>query len=762
MLHCCTDNRGKMRITTNFQRGFTIVELLVVIVVIGILAGIGIVSYGSWQNSIRQSAVKSDILAASSAMEGERGFNNAYPLVLPASFVANENVTITLSSASTTTYCIDGVSTIDNTVTYYLDSRAREAGPQSGTCATRPNLTPPVAPASVTIVASTGSSATVNWPYVPDATSYTVQCASDAAFIYGTQQTIVNTTATGTISGVVGDLTPSSMFYCRVKSSNTKGASAWSGSGSSETDDSFNALAVATSVDGYWSTAPTGFLIEDGSAVSRDTYSDLFAIIGTTYGVGDGVNTFNLPDSRGRTAVNRNTSDAEFATIGQETGSKTESLTIAQMPSHTHIQNAHDHNAGMANPYVAANSPGISVPAQVGSAFGFRYNPSAPSPSTTAVNQTSGSGSAHNNIQPSIVKLSVIKFAKPDTAARTLPAGTSINGYWSTAPSGYLLEDGTAVSRITYGALFSAIGTTYGAGDGVNTFNLPDSRGRAGVTISASDSEFNSLGEKPGSKREQLTIAQIPSHTHVQTAHNHNGGAPNPYVSDSSLGGISVSSQAGGSFGYYLRAGQPATATNQSTGGDADHNNIQPSIVKLAAIKFTTESGSSGVPVAPGTSVGGYWINTPTGYLAEDGSAVSRTTYSDLFNAIGTTYGAGDGSSTFNLPDSRGRVGVNKNTADSEFNTMGEKYGTKTHTLTIAQMASHTHIQNAHDHNGAGMVYLSDGSFGGNATTTQNGTSYGFTLISQPLVAAVNQNTGGGGSHNEIQPSIVKRFVIRF
>lgn len=58
-------------------------------------------------------------------------------------------------------------------------------------------------------------------------------------------------------------------------------------------------LPVGTSIIFSGSTIPTGFLEEDGSAVSRTTYSDLFAVIGTTYGVGDGSTTFNIPDHRG-------------------------------------------------------------------------------------------------------------------------------------------------------------------------------------------------------------------------------------------------------------------------------------------------------------------------------------------------------------------------------------------------------------------------------------------------------------------------------
>lgn len=63
---------------------------------------------------------------------------------------------------------------------------------------------------------------------------------------------------------------------------------------------------------------------------------------------------------------------------------------------------------------------------------------------------------------------------------------------------------------------------------------------------------------------------------------------------------------------------------------------------------------SSGVPSGSMTAFGG--TAAPSGWLMCDGSAVSRTTYASLWTAIGSTFGAGDGSSTFNLPDLRGRV----------------------------------------------------------------------------------------------------------
>jgi len=84
----------------------------------------------------------------------------------------------------------------------------------------------------------------------------------------------------------------------------------------------------------------------------------------------------------------------------------------------------------------------------------------------------------------------------------------------------------------------------------------------------------------------------------------------------------------------------------------------------------------------------------PSGYLICDGSAVSRTTYAALFSVIGTSYGSGNGSTTFNLPDMRGRNVMGRNTSDGAFNGMGEKGGAKTHTLSLAEIPSHRHTVN--------------------------------------------------------------------
>lgn len=82
----------------------------------------------------------------------------------------------------------------------------------------------------------------------------------------------------------------------------------------------------------------------------------------------------------------------------------------------------------------------------------------------------------------------------------TLPIGSQIPFAGEIIPENWLLCDGSEVSRTEYAELFAIIGTSYGAGDGVTTFNLPDKRGKVSVGLNSSDSDFNTLGKNGGSK----------------------------------------------------------------------------------------------------------------------------------------------------------------------------------------------------------------------------------------------------------------------
>jgi microcystin-dependent protein len=82
--------------------------------------------------------------------------------------------------------------------------------------------------------------------------------------------------------------------------------------------------------------SPSGWLLCDGSAVSRATYADLFSLIGVTYGIGDGSTTFNLPNMSGNVPVGRDLGDTDFDAVGKTGGSKENTLTLEQMPPHRH------------------------------------------------------------------------------------------------------------------------------------------------------------------------------------------------------------------------------------------------------------------------------------------------------------------------------------------------------------------------------------------------------------------------------------------
>jgi hypothetical protein len=96
-----------------------------------------------------------------------------------------------------------------------------------------------------------------------------------------------------------------------------------------------------------------------------------------------------------------------------------------------------------------------------------------------------------------------------------------------------------------------------------------------------------------------------------------------------------------------------------------------------------------------------------------------------------------------------GKAIVGIDTGQTEFDTAEETGGSKTHTLTEDEMPSHTHIQDAHKHT---LIFSATAGGSGNAVMTTNGVSIGSDPDAVVNTTATNQNTGGGGAHNNLQP----------
>jgi microcystin-dependent protein len=156
----------------------------------------------------------------------------------------------------------------------------------------------------------------------------------------------------------------------------------------------------------------------------------------------------------------------------------------------------------------------------------------------------------------------------------------------------------------------------------------------------------------------------------------------------------------------------------------------------------------------------------PDGWLLCDGSAVSRSTYADLYAVLGTSRGAGDGSTTFNLPDLRGRTIVMLDTSQSEFNALGKQYGAKNVTLTTAQMPVHSHGVNdpGHAHYITSILDNYGGGSSNNALASYPGANVRITdrWTDARATGIWLSNAGSGQAHSNVQPSGVENIIIKF
>ena len=169
--------------------------------------------------------------------------------------------------------------------------------------------------------------------------------------------------------------------------------------------------------------------------------------------------------------------------------------------------------------------------------------------------------------------------------------------------------------------------------------------------------------------------------------------------------------------------------------------------------------------------------NAPNGWLICDGSQVLRSLYPELFSVIGTTYGSGDGFSTFTLPDLRGRTiagrdGVNNmnngptnRLTSTHFGAsgtaLGNSGGVESHTLTTAQLAVHSHSDSGHSHaSGNGQSFATSQAIGQAGSGASFGAINGFVANTASASANIG-NAGSGNAHNNTQPTMILNYIIK-
>ena len=229
-----------------------------------------------------------------------------------------------------------------------------------------------------------------------------------------------------------------------------------------------------------------------------------------------------------------------------------------------------------------------------------------------------------------------------------------------------------------------------------------------------------------------------------------------------------------------VKAAIKTTFPNITGAVTATHSTIN----SIPSSFFTMPSGS--IIVYAGSSA-------PSGWLICDGSAISRSTYSVLFGIISTTYGVGDSSSTFNIPDLTGRVPVGKEGSQNRITNalvgltstaLGNVGGSQGHTLTAAQsgVPAHTHglTMNPHNHTFVGDSHshtlshgldsfhdisgsTPSGNFASGQTKTTSSTQVSGTIQNSTSSGTIANNSTANASaaHPIVQPSIILNYCIK-
>lgn len=264
-------------------RGFTIVELLVVIAVIAILVSITIIATDKWRDQISKDQVASDLKAGYSAMQGAAAFGSGFPTSLPATFVPTDGVTLVYKNGTSKYFCLEARHSSNTNDVYYINTTTAKNSPKSGTCPAVPSE--PVGVPVISTVVVVSNQATVSWAPVSGATAYDVRYrrGSDAWVTSGRY-------SSPTASATIGGLTLSSSYTFQVRSLNNSAPSDWSGSVQRSTIptpviSSYNDLGCVNSSGSYaWKSIRFYF----NAATAQHTYQ--YKVVGSDTVIGGSSN----------------------------------------------------------------------------------------------------------------------------------------------------------------------------------------------------------------------------------------------------------------------------------------------------------------------------------------------------------------------------------------------------------------------------------------------------------------------------------------